>query len=246
MADEITAAAKIANIALTHLGEAKIDGLGDENQRARLCNLRFADCRNIVLRTHPWTCVTKRAKLSLIIDDLTGAAVKPVFGFAYMYKLPADFLRVLQTDDISQPHQIETYTQAAGSTREATSAPVLITDATSVSIKYIHLPPNLEILSPDIANLIGLLLASELAEPLTAKVDLKARLDQRFIMGLAAARSTDSMQGTPEVIENFTWLNSRGAGLGGNRTDTLYYKDGSVRYDVPAGGRTESPNSVFS
>jgi hypothetical protein len=237
---------KIANIALTHLGEAKIDGLGDENQRARLCKLRFDDCRNMVLRSHPWSCVTKRAKLSLILDPATGTALAPVYGFTYMYQLPNDFLRVLQVDDISQPYQIETYTLETGTAIEATSAPVLLTDATSIKIKYIHNPPNVEILTPDIANLIGLLLASELAEPLTAKVDLKQRLDERFILGLAAARSTDSMQGTPEVIENFTWLNSRGTGLGGNQTDTLYYKDGAVRYDVPAGGRTESPNSVFS
>jgi len=239
---------KIANIALTHLGESKIDNIDDpDQQRAILCKLRFDDCRDIVLRSHPWSCVTKRVKLSKLLDS-EGEPLEPAFGFSYMFQLPSDFLRVLQVDNVSYPYQVEVYTVNKGLSSEATSSPVLLTNASSISIRYVHTPLNLQILTPDISNLIGIRLASELAEPLTSKVDLKQRLEQRYIIELAAARSTDSMQGTPEVVESFTWLNSRGYGLGAQSKSTFFYIDpGSpnTRLDVPTTGVTESPNNVF-
>lgn len=244
----LKAKTNIANIALTHLGESKIDDLDDPNQRARLCKLRFDDCLDIVLRSHPWSCVTKREKLKKLNDPITGVALKPAFGFNYIFQLPADFLRVIQVDNVSYPYQIEVYTISPQDEVPATSQPVLLTNASSISIRYVHVPPNLEILTRDVSNLIGLRIASELAEPLTSKVDLKQRLDQRYMIELAAARSTDSMQGTPEVVESFTWLNSRGYGLGAQSRSTFFYIDPSspnTRLDVPTTGVTESPNNVF-
>jgi hypothetical protein len=228
----ITAKTRICNIALTQLGELKIEDVeNDENERARLCNLRFDDCLKLVLRSHPWTCVTKRVKLNL-------TDTKPAFGFTYMFELPSDFLRVIQVDNVQYPYKIEVHTINEGQSTESTSAPVLLSDASAVSIRYIHIPNNYNILSPDVANLVGLRLATELAEPLTSKTDLKTTLDQRMMVELGMSRSVDSMQGSPEIIEGSTWLDSRTNGSA--TSDRTFYtidpNNPTVRQDVPSSG----------
>ena len=189
----------ICNIALTHLGELKIDSVEEDNQRARLCKLRFDDTLVLVLKAHPWTCAIKRASLTQLTTD--AGDNKPIWGFDNMFQLPSDFLRVLQLQDHTQPYRIET---------DAQNGLVLLTSSATAKIRYLHLPEDLQTLSHDVANLTGLRLASELAEPLTSNVPLKQSLMQRFLLELAAARSIDSMQGTPEVIDHYSWLNARG------------------------------------
>ena len=186
----------ICNIALTHLGELKIDSVEEDNQRARLCKMRFDDVLVLVLKSHPWTCAVKRATLTKLTTD--AGDNKPVWGFDYMFQLPADFLRILQMQDHTQPYRIEMDTEL-----------VLVTSSSTAKIRYIHLPQNHQTLSYDVANLVGIRLASELAEPLTSNVTLKQTLTQRYLIELAAARSVDSMQGTPEVVDNYSWLNAR-------------------------------------
>ena len=236
----VTAKTSICNIALTQLGELKVEDVdNDNNERARLCKLRFDDCLKIVLSSHPWTCVTKRVALVPLTDT-------PAFGFTYMFKLPDDFLRVLQVDNVQYPYKIEVYNPTPGVADASTSAPVLLSDASSVSIRYIHLPNNYNILSVEVANLVGLRLATELAEPLTSKTDLKKSLDQRFMIELGMARSTDSMQGTPEVVEHFTWLNARTNGSAtSNQTFYTFDPDNpSVRLDVPSSGYSANYTST--
>ena len=184
----------ICNNALTHLGERQIASTEDDNQRARLCKLRFDDVKRLVLSAHPWTCVTKRAKLGL----LSGS---PVWGFNKIFGLPNDFLRILQIEDQTQAYRIEV---------DATYGLVLMTDAATANIRYIHdVFDNFSTLTHEVANLIGLRLASEIAEPLTSKTALKEAIEQRFLVEMAVARSLDSMQGTPEVIEDYSWVNAR-------------------------------------
>ena len=82
----------ICNIALTNLGEPKVVSLTENSERARLCNLRYPDVRDAVLRSHPWNCAMKRAQL-------TRTTSTPAFGYLYEYSLPADLLRVIGTHD---------------------------------------------------------------------------------------------------------------------------------------------------
>ena len=183
----------ICNNALTHLGERQIASVDDDNQRARVCKLRFDDVLKLVLGAHPWTCATKRAELGKF-DAV------PVWGFSNMFELPADFLRILQIEDQTRAYRLEV---------DATNGLVLVTDSATANIRYIHDVSDFSVLTHEVANLVGLRLASEVAEPLTSKTALKEAIEKRFLVELAVARSLDSMQGTPEVIEDYSWINAR-------------------------------------
>ena len=219
----------ICNVALTHLGELKIDSVEDDNQRARLCKLRFDDVLNIVLKSHPWTCVIKRSTLSKLTTD--SGENKPDWGFNNMFQLPSDFLRILQVQDHTQPYRIETDSRTD---KKIGNGLVLLSNSSTAKIRYICRPSDIPILSYDVANLVGIRLASELVEPLTSNVSLKQSLTQRYLIELAAARSIDSMQGTPEVIDNYSWLNARSD-----------QNQAAVVFDIPVtdtSGLNPSPN----
>ena len=209
----------ICNIALTHLGERSINTVDDDNQRARLCKLRFEDVLKIDLTSHAWTCVVKR-------HDCQKSTSNPVWGFDNMFNLPTDFLRLLQLQEVTQPYRIEVSTEGNM---------VILTNSSTAKIRYIHnVFDNLTLLSHEVANLVGIRLASEIAEPLTSKTKLKNSLFERYMVELAQARSLDSMQGTPEIIDNYSWLNVRNEG-----------SQAQVTFDIPmtdSSGNNPSPN----
>ena len=75
------------------IGATNIIALNEDSKSARVCNQRFANVRDAVMRAHPWNCIVTRA--SLAADTET-----PAFTFAYQYTLPTDpyCLRVLHLD----------------------------------------------------------------------------------------------------------------------------------------------------
>ena len=168
-------AVDICNIALTNLGEQKIVSLDENNERARLSKLRFDDVRDTVLRLHPWNCVTARTILNRDTDT-------PAWGYTYQYSLPSDCIRVLSIHDATIAYRIE------GSK--------LHTDSGTIKLKYIQRPSDLTVLDANVVNLIGIRLAWELAEPLTAKTALKTEMWQKFTLELATTRSMDATEGT--------------------------------------------------
>jgi hypothetical protein len=81
----------ICNRALTILGQALITSLGDPGGAARTMRQNYPASRDAVLRSYPWNSATKRAALA-------ASPVAPAFEYARAYQLPADCLRVIETD----------------------------------------------------------------------------------------------------------------------------------------------------
>ena len=179
----------ICNIALNNLGDEKISSLSDNNDRARACDLRYEDGRDAVLRAHPWNCATTRVELALSTDT-------PAWGFSYKYALPSDCLRVLDVYDNTVPFSIE--------------GRFLLTENSSAKLKYIARitdPNDYDIL---LQHAIGIRLASEIAEALTGRTELKQEMYQKYLLVLSEARGVDSLEtGMPMVIEANDFINAR-------------------------------------
>ena len=178
----------ICNIALTNLGEPKVVSLTENSERARLCNLRYPDVRDAVLRSHPWNCAMKRAQL-------TRTTSTPAFGYLYEYSLPADLLRVIGTHDSLVSYQIE--------------GKYLLTDETKMYIKYVRQLSDASEIDPNLIQAIGMRLAWELAEPLTGRIELKREMWIKFIELISEARGIDASEGIPDRIEYLSWIESR-------------------------------------
>lgn len=163
----------ICNIALSNLGDQKISSLSDANERARLCNLRYDDVRDSVLRSHPWSCAVTRTLLAR--NDTA-----PVWGFSYSYSLPSDCLRVLDVEEWETPFRIE--------------SGVIVTDAETVKLKYIKQVTDPNEFDSLIIQALALKLASEIAESLTGRPELRNAMLSKFVATVAEARSVDSAE----------------------------------------------------
>jgi hypothetical protein len=179
----------ICNIALSNLGDEKIASLSENNDRARACDLRYEDVRDAVLRSYPWNCATTRVELARSTTD-------PVWGFTYSFALPSDCLRVLDVYDYTVPFSIE--------------GRFLFTDNTTAKLKYIARitdPNDYDIL---LQHAIGIRLATEIAEALTGRTELKQEMYQKYLLLLTEARGVDSQEkGMPSVIEANDFINAR-------------------------------------
>ena len=169
----MTSVVEICNIGLTNLGDQKISSLSDNNERARLCNLRFNDVRDSVLRAHPWSCAVTRIKLAR-------SSTNPVWEFSYRYALPSDCLRLIDLYDWDKEHHVENG--------------FIVTDAEQAWIKYVKRiedPNEFDVL---LIQAIGLRLASEIAEALTGRPELRDNMFARYNQTLSEARSVDSAE----------------------------------------------------
>lgn len=185
----MTSVVQICNIALSNIGEQRISALTDNTERARLCNLRFEDCRDAVLRSYPWKCAVARVALA-------STTAAPAWGFTYQYVLPSDCLRVLDIEDYDQPYEIE--------------GKFIVTDATSVKLKYIQRIEDPNQFDSLLIHAVALKLASELAEAVSGRADLRDRMLSKYLQVISEARGVDATERSmPEELTADLFINSR-------------------------------------
>ena len=68
----------IANLALSNLGEARIQSLTEDSSRARACSARMDNVLESILRMHVWNSALER--------QLLVRGEEPVFGWNYSYR----------------------------------------------------------------------------------------------------------------------------------------------------------------
>ena len=176
----------IANLALSNLGEARIQSLTEDSSRARACSARMDQVIESVLRMHVWNSALERKELTQI-----GA---PVFGWNYMFQLPADCIKVVEVNPISK-FQVEKRN--------------ILSNETSLYLLYVAEPTDINNLDSLLAEAIAMKLAVEVAETLTSKQGLKQEMMQKFIIALQEARSANSNDRTPEHRERSSWLDAK-------------------------------------
>lgn len=182
----------IANLALSRLGVelmADLDASGEVEDYVR--PLLPAAIRQVG-RAHPWNALTDRVRL-------TAGPMAPAFGFAFMYIVPIECLRVLTVGDGAHPYKTE--------------GRLVITDAPSpLDLLYIRSPyPNdMGVLDADLEELVALRLACLCCHRFTQSAERLKLLEQLYEQRLRQARSTDAQESTPDDPEPSDWLAARG------------------------------------
>ena len=176
----------IANLALSNLGEARIQSLTEDSSRARACSARMDQVIESVLRMHVWNSALERQLL------VTGDT--PIFGWNYSYQLPADCIKVVEVEPVSK-YQVE--------------KKYILSNETSLYLLYVATPTDINNLDSLLAEAIAMKLAVEVAETLTSKQGLKQEMMQKFIIALQEARSANSNDRTPEHRERSSWLDAK-------------------------------------
>jgi hypothetical protein len=182
----MASAVEICNRTLIRLGEETITSLTDDSDRARICNNIYPEVLDSLVSEYPWNFAIQRATLARLLDT-------PVWDFAYAYQLPTDpyCLRVLETDEddtITYPWRRE------GDT--------IVTDATSVNIKYLGRIVDPNKIPPLVRELIAIRLAAEIAYPITGDARLSPSLWDLYKQKEREAKLVNGQEGTPRRIES--------------------------------------------
>ena len=176
----------IANLALSNLGEARIQNLTENSSRARACSARIEGCIETVLRMNVWNSALERQLLTQI--------EAPVFGWNYTYQLPADCIKVVEVEPVS---------------RFMVEKKNILSNETSLYLLYVATPTDTNNLDILLAEAIAMKLAVEIAETLTSKEGLKSEMAQKYFLAVQEARSANSRDKTPEHRERSSYLDAK-------------------------------------
>jgi hypothetical protein len=181
----------IANAALIMVGESTIASLTDETKSARVCNHRYASVRDAILRRHPWNCATKRVDLGAV---LAGTDV-PAFGYTYAYQLPADFLRVVQLQELDEPYKVE--------------GRKFLTNVNPAKIIYIYKITDVSAMDSLLTEAISAQLASEIAKSIGGSETMARAMAEMANEKIQEAQYADSRESGIDQITSSTWLDAR-------------------------------------
>lgn len=89
----------ICAAALQLIGAEEIGSFEDETREARTCAKIYPTLRKNLLQKNTW-------RFSIRQEQLNRLVATPLFGYAYAYSLPSDFLRLVGKNNPSVKHQI--------------------------------------------------------------------------------------------------------------------------------------------
>ena len=184
---------EICNSALQRVGATRITALTDGTEEAVSCNTIYDIIADEVMSSGAFSSTVRRVALAQ-------TATTPVYEFTYEYQLPVDpkCLKVLSIDGAtpsSIPYAVE--------------GDKLLTDETTVNIKYVTRLSSTESYGPYLTKAIISRLASELAYRFAGTQSLKDSLMAQYQLDLATALAEDSLQGVSDPMYIGTLIEDR-------------------------------------
>lgn len=177
--------------ALLKIGANPISSLDDGTTEARVCGSLYPFVRDGLLTCHSWNFATHQ-------ENLPRLAIHPVADFSHAYSLPANCLRVLSAGPAGSGHGL-TYRIRQN---------LLVTDSDTVIVTFISRPPE-SAFPPFFNTALVAKLAAEFSIPLTDSTSRWQSLNDVFESELARAKLADTLEDSPNVIEDFSLIEGR-------------------------------------
>ena len=173
---------RIANRALSKLGDKTIVSLTEDTNPARAINECYVIVRQNEIRRHPWHFAKRRAQLA-------ASAEAPAFDFQYAYPLPADCLRVLM------PHPDSASVQYDGRVDwKVEGRSILSNQAGPLKVAYLADVTDPEQFDAAFVDTFAARLAVEVALRLTGSAEKKQRATEEYRMSLLEARRVNAFE----------------------------------------------------
>lgn len=194
-------ATTIANTALRHLGETRVESIDEASKNGRLLRDAYDDVRQAVLRTYTWNFAKAQA-------ELAADPVAPLFDYAFAYELPADQLRLIKVNDSD-------FNDGVSAGRWELYGRKIVTNLIApLQIVYISDVENAVLMDPLFREAFALRLALELAEAITGTTTQVETVAALYKRSLDTARSADGQEPSNGQIIASEWEIARLGGAG--------------------------------
>ena len=184
----------LANEALLLLGANTITSFTDNDSNAVLVKRFYERERDALLRSHRWSCAITTANLASLTDT-------PIIDWEFKFTLPTDpyCLRVLDVRTVTGDIKLDFEVQG----RE------LLTEETAVDITYIKRLDDATQFDALLYQALVFRLAWKLSYPITRSNPVMQQMASMYDAVVRDARTIDSQEGTPEIIETDTLTDVR-------------------------------------
>lgn len=178
----------ICNLAGSTLDEVPLASINDDTVWGRFCARNYAQVRDEVIRSHPWSCLVTRAALSADISA-------PAFGWAYQYTLPTDCLRLLPL------RNSDGYWNGQPMRYELESRKILTDAAAPLYIRYVRGDNDTTKFDPHLVRVIAQSLALYGAQRITGKGSYVNKAGEFLSGAMQQAYLSNALEmGTPEPV----------------------------------------------
>jgi hypothetical protein len=201
MPNTLNSKTAIVNRGLSLIGVPAIANFNVQgNKGAALARTNYAALRDAVLEEYTWNFATRRISVAKL-------STAPLYRFGNAYSLLDEVLRVVEVNDDRH---------ADWNVEEQDDAVVLVTDLGSPIIYTAILRGEVvSLYSALFIEALAARIASEWCIPLTDNEGRAELFSKAYNAKIRIARSADSQEKTPEVIQASDWINARGpAGTG--------------------------------
>ena len=184
----------LANESLLLLGANTITSFADDDSNAVLVNRFYGSERDALLRSHRWNFAISTANLASLADT-------PIIDWQFKFTLPTDpyCLRILDVRTVTG----DIYLDFAIQGRE------LYTEESTVDITYVQRVEDPTQFDALFYQALVFRLAWKMAYPVTRSSATMSLMGQMYDAVVRDARTVDSQEGTPEVIETDTLTDVR-------------------------------------
>jgi hypothetical protein len=164
----------IANLALQHLGESRINSIEDTGDKvSRTCRVNFAQARDEALQCARWGCAKTQAALSKL-------ATAPLYKWRAAYQLPADFIRLIEIEGEDAWTPKEYFDRQGNKLLIGRGCDEDEDMPDSINIEYIRREEDTTIYDPLLVECMAMLLAMKCARALTGSDSKQAELRREF------------------------------------------------------------------
>jgi hypothetical protein len=186
-----------ANLALGRIGVGQaIAALAEQSVQAKTCNRFFDQCRQEVLRAHPWGFAKRTQVLALVAGQTSP-------GWGYVYQYPQDCMRIHRIGDETGIRMSwvrdrwEEWVQAPQfqypwelGLKDDGASQVILTDLAEAWAFFTADVPNTGSWPADFGSVFAWRLAMEIGGPLQAKRDLVDAAEQRYLAWFSRAAAS--------------------------------------------------------
>ncbi|PVX84349.1 hypothetical protein [Paraburkholderia unamae] len=187
----------IANRALTKLGSARITSLDEDSKAAAALNSCYDYVLDACLRAHRWHFAKARAQLAEL-------AAPPLFGFQHQYRLPSDYLALIQIGQFLVYPRGDTrglYSIEGGNILTDIDAPL--------AIRYTRRITDPNAYDALFVESFACRLALECCEALTQSQTKMQSIATQLSQALSDANRANAIERPSQPIGDDTWLESR-------------------------------------